>query len=147
MASRTYGLANAGDLMAGEVVHDDDVAGLEARGEKLFGVGLKSGAVHRPIQHHGRGQSAQAQAGDEGGCLPMSPGDRREQARAAPAAATEPGHVCLGAGLVNEDKTLGLEPGLPLAPVLTLSGNVGAILLRRPLGFFYSCNPARAAWC
>ena len=77
----------------------------------------------------------------------MSPRDRREQARVAPAAATEPSHVCLGAGLVNEDKTFGLKPELPLGPVLTLSGNVGAILLRRPTGFFYSCNPARAAWC
>ena len=66
----------------------------------------------------------------------MSPRDRREQARVAPAAATEPSHVCLGAGLVNEDKTFGLKPELPLGPVLTLSGNVGAILLRRPAGFF-----------
>ena len=75
---RHYGLANAGDLVAGQVVHDDDIAGLEAGGEDLLGIGLESGAVHRSVQHHGGAQAAQAQASDEGGGLPMSPGHRRE---------------------------------------------------------------------
>lgn len=146
-AGRLYGLSNAGDLVAGQVVHDDDIAGLEAWGENLLGVGLECSAVHRSIQHHGGAQAAQAQAGDEGGGLPVSPRDRREQAFAAPGAAAEPGHVGFGAGFIDEDKTFRLEPGLPLAPVLTLLRNVGAILFRRPLGFFYSCNQARAASC
>ncbi len=77
----------------------------------------------------------------------MSPRHRRAQAFAAPGAAAQPGHSRFGAGFVDEDKTLRVEPGLPLAPMFTLSRNVGAILFRRPLGFFYSCNQARAASC
>lgn len=146
-AGRLYGLANTGDLVAGQVVHDDDIAGLEAGGENLLAIGLEGGAVHRPVEHHGGAQATQAQAGDEGGRFPMSPRYRREQAFAAPGSAAQPGHVGFGAGFVDEDKTFRLEPGLPLAAMLTLSRNVGAILFRRPLGFFYNCNQARAASC
>ncbi len=77
----------------------------------------------------------------------MSPRHRREYAFAAQGAAAEPGHVRFGAGFVNEDKTFRIEPGLPLAPMPTLLRNVGAILFRRPLRFFYSGNQARAASC
>ena len=146
-ADRLYGLPNTSDFVTGQVVHDDDIAGLEAGGENLLGIGLEGDTVHRPVEHHGGTQAAQAQASDEGGRLPMSPRHRCEQAFAAPSAAAEPGHVRLGPGLVNEDKTIRLEPSLPLAPTLTFMRYVRAILFRRPLSFFYSCTPARAAWC
>lgn len=107
-AGRLYGLSNAGYLVAGQVVHDDDIAGLEAWGENLLGIGLEGGAVHRPVEHHGGAQAAQAQAGDEGGRLPVSPRYHRAQAFAAPGAAAEPGHVRFGAGFIDEDKTVRL---------------------------------------
>lgn len=146
-AGRLYGFTNTGDFVAGQVVHDDDIAGLEAGGKNLLGIGLEGGAVHGPVQHHGGTQAAQAQAGDEGGCLPMSPRRRGAQALATPGAAAQPGHVRFGAGFVYEDKPFRVEPSLPPAPELTLLRDVGAILFRRPLGFFYSCNQAREASC
>ncbi len=144
---RLDGLANASDFVAGQVVHDDDVAGLEAGGEDLLCISFEGSAIHRPVKHHGGTQTAQAQASDEGRRLPMSPRHRRAQARAATGPTAQPGHVGFGAGLVDEDKTFRLEPGLPLLPMLTLLRDVRAILLRCPLGFFYSCIQAPAASC
>ena len=44
------GLAHAIDFVAGQIVHDDDVAGAQAGGEDLLGVGLEGDAVHRPVE-------------------------------------------------------------------------------------------------
>lgn len=52
--------------MAGEVVEDHDVAGLERWGELGFDPGLEDLAAHRPIDEPGRGQAVAALAGDEG---------------------------------------------------------------------------------
>src|SRR5688572_20694458 len=43
-------LADAGDLVNADVVHDDDVAALERWNENLFDIGQEAWAIHRPIQ-------------------------------------------------------------------------------------------------
>ncbi len=140
-------LTDAIDLVAREIVHDDDIARLESGGKNLLGVGLEGGAVHRPVQHHWGGQAAETQTGDEGGGLPMPPGQRCTQTMTMAGTAAKPGHVGLGTGFINEDKTFRLQPGLPVVPMLTLLRHVGTLLFRRPQGFFYSCKQARAASC
>ena len=64
-------LAHGRELVGGEVVHDDDVAGGQRRSEDLLDVGSQGHAIHGAVDRAGRRQTAQAQAGDEGGRLPM----------------------------------------------------------------------------
>lgn len=40
-------------LVAAEIVHNHDVAGLPFGNEKLFDIGLERDAVDRPIEDHG----------------------------------------------------------------------------------------------
>ena len=47
---------DAVDVMRGEVIGDDDVAGRERGDQDLFDVGEKTVAVHRAIDHPRRGQ-------------------------------------------------------------------------------------------
>ncbi len=60
--------------MGRQIVHDDDIAGAERRGEALFDPGLEDGAVHGLVDDHGRVDAILAQRGDEGRRLPMSVG-------------------------------------------------------------------------
>ena len=94
--------------MAGQVVHDDDVAGGKAGCQHLLDIGLEGAAVHGAIEHHRRGEAACPQAGDEGCGLPMSPGDGGMQALAFQAAPPEPGHVGLGPGFIDKDQSFRL---------------------------------------
>ncbi len=60
--------------MASEVVHDDDVAGLEGGHELLLDVGAEADAVDRPVEDKGRGELVAAQCREEGHGLPVAMG-------------------------------------------------------------------------
>jgi hypothetical protein len=74
-----YGVA----LMAAEIVHDHDVAGLKNGRQLLLGVRQKACAVDRPVEDARRGEPVQAQRADEGQRsptarrLPFGPQPRR----------------------------------------------------------------------
>lgn len=57
--------------MAGQVVHDDQVAGFQIRNEDLTDIGLEGGAVDRAIENVGRSETLEAQAGNQGRGLPV----------------------------------------------------------------------------
>ncbi len=102
-AARLDGVAYLLALVAAQVVHDDDVAGPQRRGEALLDVGAEDGCVDRPIDHERCCDGIATQCGDEGGGLPVPAGHPADQAFAPPAAAVGAGHVGLGPGLVDED--------------------------------------------
>ena len=62
------------DLMARQVVHDDNVTGRQARREKLLDIGFEGLPIHRTIEDTGRSQPIASETGDEGGGLPVAPG-------------------------------------------------------------------------
>ena len=47
------GLLDAGDLVAAEIVEDDDVAGVQRRRHRLVDPGFECRAVDRPVEHAG----------------------------------------------------------------------------------------------
>src|SRR5688572_7856579 len=59
-------LSQRGRLMAAEIVHDDDVAGLEHRNELLLDIGAEAFAIDRAVEDAGRGEAIAAQRADEG---------------------------------------------------------------------------------
>jgi hypothetical protein len=78
-AGRFDGGANAGPLVTGEIVHDDDVAGRQRGNQNLIDISLKPSTVDGAVEHHGRGRPAAAQPADE--FSNVQEGWRREAAR------------------------------------------------------------------
>ena len=75
MASRPGGFDGDADaiyLVGSEIVGDHDVAGPQGRHEDLLDVGEKAEAVHRAVEHAGRGESGDAETRDERTRLPVA---------------------------------------------------------------------------
>src|SRR5215218_1625443 len=77
--------------MAGEIVHDDHVAGPELRHEHLVDIGLEGMPVEWTIKHHGSCDPVVAQPRHEGSGLPMAVRDPGSQALALRRPAAQPG--------------------------------------------------------
>ena len=58
---------------------------------------------------------------------------RREQPVASGAALVTPAHLGLEAAFIDENQAGGVQTGLGRKPVGTCRGDIGTILLRRPL--------------
>ena len=82
-ADRLNGLVYAGDLVGGEVVHDDDVARGQGRDQGLLDPGKEACAVDRAIENAGRGDPVVTPGGNERGCLPVAMGNGRHHPFAA----------------------------------------------------------------
>jgi len=96
-----YGLADAIDLVARQIIHDDNVAVPQGWAEDLLDIGGEALTIDRPFDHQGSGQAVHAQGGDEGGDLPMAVGHIIDQPLATPAATIAARH---GRGLVDIGK-------------------------------------------
>ena len=59
-----------------------------------------------------------------------------DQPLSARAAAAQPGHICRGASLVDEDELLRIKPRLLALPIRAGGADVGAILLGCVQAFF-----------
>ena len=123
-------------LVRTEIVHDDDVAWLKGRNERLFDIGLEAFGVHRPVEDHGRGQAVDAQASGEGGDLPVAVRGAAFQALAARTAAVKTRHVGGAARLIDEDQFSRIEPFLIGRPEGAGGRHVGARLLAGQNAFF-----------
>ena len=51
------GLADAGDLVGRQIVHDDDIARPQGRRQHLFAPGEEDLAIHRPVEQHRRDEA------------------------------------------------------------------------------------------
>ncbi len=69
--------------MAGEIVHDHDVAGLQRRREKLLDIGFEGRGVDRAVENQRGDDPLEPKAGDEGGRFPVAMGNGGAQSFAA----------------------------------------------------------------
>lgn len=125
--------------MAGEVVEDDHVASLQPRSELSFNIGLEDLAVHRAVDHPGRGQSVMAQGGYEGLGAPVAEGRLHLEALALAGTASQPGHLGGGPGFIDKHQPLGalFHPRLAVGrPYPTPLDDVSAIGFARQQRFF-----------
>jgi len=130
------GLSDARDLVGGQIVHDDDISGLESGGEELLGPDPEGLAVHGAIKRQGCGDAVVAKCCEEGGGAPVTVRGFRQQSladRTAPAAAH---HVGGEAGFVDEDEAVDIEDWLLLNPVFPSGLDVRPVLLGCVKGFF-----------
>ena len=122
--------------MAAEIVHDDDVAGLENGNELLLDIGAEAFAVDRSVEDARGGEPVAAQRAEEGQRAPVAVRRKAAQALALRPPAAQRGHVGLDPGLVDEDQAPGIEAGLPGPPALPPARDVGAGLLKGEQRFF-----------
>jgi hypothetical protein len=115
--------------VGGEVVHDHHIARREAWGEHLLHISSEHLARHWFIEHERRGEAVAAQAGHEGGGLPMAVRGRIDQARASGAATIAARHVGGRPGLIEEDEAARVHITLPDPPAPPLFRDVGPVLL------------------
>lgn len=130
------GVADGLRFMTSEIVHDDDVAGLEGSDELLLHIGPEARPVDGAVEHAGRGEPVVAQRGDEGHGAPVAM--RREADETLAFRTPAPGrrHVGLDPGLVDEHQALGVEPDLPCSPTLPTARHRRPGTFKGEQGFF-----------
>ena len=122
--------------MRAEVVHDDDVAGLQRRHQELLHIGPEALAVDRAVDDAGGRDAIVAQRREEGHGAPMAVRHLGMQRRAAAMPAVGARHVGLGPGLVDEDEAGRIDAPLVALPPAPPPRDVRPILLAGEDGFF-----------
>ena len=130
------GLADAGDLVGGQIVHHDEVSGGQRRDQDLLDIGTKLLAVDRAIEHAWRSEAVMTQRGDKGRGLPVAKRSVRDQALAFLTPAVPGRHVGRGPGLVDEHQPARIERLLVFSPGGAGFGDVGPQLLGGAQSFF-----------
>jgi hypothetical protein len=121
-------LAHLRSFVAGQIVDDDDVALSQFGGQNTLDVSLEGAAVDGAVEDEGGDHASRGQAGGESRRFPVAMGDADAQSFAAAATAVRSGHVGRGPGLIDENKTLGIEIELLLEPRLSALQDVWPIL-------------------
>ena len=122
--------------MSSEIIHDDDIAGLQHRDELLLDIGAEALAVDRAVEDARRREPIPAQRAEEGQRAPMTMRSEATQAFAFRSPAAQRGHVGLDPGLIDEDQAPRIKTRLPGSPSPTSAGNIGASLLKGEQRFF-----------
>lgn len=130
-------------LVAGEVIHDDDVAGAQFRHQHLGNIGFEPVSVDRPVEHHWRDHPGHAQGGNQRSGFAVAVREAHAQALAFRAAAMTAGHIGGGPGLVDEHETLGGKIKLSVEPLVPLFQDIGTVLLYGMASLFLRVMPRR----
>lgn len=104
--------ADSCTLVAGQIVHHDEVVAPERRAQYLRDISKKGGAVHGAVKHPGRGEAVLPQGGGEGGCWPVPPRFLAPQTVTGQATAITARHIGGGAGLIDQHQPRRIEPGI-----------------------------------
>ena len=112
------------------------LAGRQGGRQTAFEISEEDFAVHRGIDDERSGHAVLAQAGDEGGRLPMAVRNLGDKPLPAPAASARPGHIGRRAGLVDEDELRRIKPRLLSLPVRARHAHVVAVLFGCVQAFF-----------
>ena len=135
------GLAHGLALVAGEIVENDDVTGLQGRDPMLLDPGVEGAAVDRPVEDAGRAQPVVAQPRQEGQGAPAPMRCKPLQTPACRRPAPQRGHVGLDPGLVHEHQSARFQPAPERLPSSPLAGHRGPGLLKGEQRFFQSASP------
>ena len=137
-AGRFDRLLDAGDLVAGEIVHHDDVAGAERWNQTLLHIGAEARAIDRAVEHTWRGDLVDPQGRNERRRLPMAPWHAGDEALAPRAAAITTCHVGRRTRFVDEDQAFRVQLALAGTPFFAGCGDIRSILLGGSLRLFLS---------
>lgn len=134
-------LANADDLVSGQIVHDDNVAGAQDRRQHLLAPRPEDLAIHWPIEQHRRDEAGNGEAADEGHGLPVSVRDGGPAALASGRPSAQARHLGREPTFVDEDQALRVEFGLLAGPLFAGERDVATLLLAGMGGLFLCVWP------
>ena len=129
-------IADGAAFVRTEIVHDDDVAGLQGWGEHLLDVGAEALAVDGTIEHARRSDAITSQRRDEGQCAPMAMRNLVTQTLATQRPAAQRGHVGLSPGFIDEHEPARIDGTLIALPTHPPTGDIRPILLACEYAFF-----------
>ena len=114
------GLAYTGNLVRGEIVHDDHAVLGERRREQVFIPGHERLSIHGTVAQHGRDKAVGRQFTDAGDDLPVSERDRRSATLSLLRPSSQARHLVGQITFVDEDQAPGVKlrspSRLPLNP-------------------------------
>lgn len=135
-ASRLDHLPDRFRLVASEIVENDDVAFAQGWQENVLHVATEAFTVDRAIEDAGCRELVMAERAEDCEGTPVTMRSEAAQARPFGSPAPQGGHVGLDPGLIDEDESARIEPGLPGSPTQTPTRDVGARLFEREQCFF-----------
>ena len=97
-------LANASNLMRAQVVHDDDIAGLQRGAEDVVEVGQEDLGVGRSLDDHGGDHAAEAHRAQDGEDLPVAFRRGLVNADSSGGSCIAPRHLGRDAAFIEEDQ-------------------------------------------
>jgi hypothetical protein len=133
---RSNSLANGFAFVAGEIVHDHQIARLERWDQRLLDISLEGFGVDRTIEHPGRLDAILAKGGEEGHGFPMAMGYFGHQPFSARRPSPERLHVGFRPGLIDEHQALGINSVLSICPLKASARDVGAVAFAGLDSFF-----------
>lgn len=119
-----------------EVVHDDDIPRRQGRHHILLDIRDERLAIHRPVDHQGRGDPIVSQRRDEGRGLPVTMRGFIDQALPFGRSSAQAGHIRGRAGFINENQLRGIQRRLVLPPSLARRFYVRPVLFGGEERFF-----------
>ena len=123
-------------FVGAEIVHNDDIAGLECWHQHLLDIGAEAHAIDWPVDDAGRSDPVVPEGRKEGHRAPMAVRDLSLEWGPTSPPAMGTSHVGLCPRLIDEDETSRIDFKLVPLPPCTAAGDVRAILLGREHGFF-----------
>ena len=149
------GFAHTPDLMARQIVENDDVTGLQGRCQHLLDIGEEARTVDGAIENRRCGQAVSSEGADEGGRLPdgraapMRPGACRASSGRSGASYSSWPKACPreGGDFVDEDEMVHAQA----APGFSRHASRAAATSARSCSaawhvFFYATSRAPAVW-
>ena len=128
--------ADLGLFVGGEVVQDDDIAGVERRRQDLLHICEERRVVDRPVKDRWRPKAAEPQRRDHRVRLPMAARCVIPEARAGRTTPVSPQQVGGHAALVDKDVTANVPQRLPVAPLATRGRDIRPALFVGVYRFF-----------
>ena len=138
------GLRRSRAFMNVQVVADNDIPGLQRRGELCTDISIESSPIHGAVDHPGRKKPVASEPGDECLRVPFAEGNIALQPLPLKRAAAQGRHVGFDRRLIDKDQPAGLTLHCRLAITAPLGArftNVGAFFLQRQQRFFYKYIP------
>lgn len=135
-ADASDGATDGWPLVAGEIVHDHDIACRECREEALLNIIEEAVAVDGLIQYARCVDPVTAQRGKEGHGFPVAIRRFGVKPLSFWSPASQGSHVCLRPGFVNEDQPRWIKPPLIFLPLRAPSCDPGTKLFGGQYAFF-----------
>lgn len=125
-ADGAQGSADGFALMRTEIVHDDDIAGLQSGYQHFLDIEEEAFAVNRPVNQPWRLDAVMAQRRQEGHRAPMTMRSLGMQSLAHRSPAEQWRHIGFGPGLIDEDQAIRIDRALMPYPLPASASDVAA---------------------